>query len=151
MSLARASRAFVLSAALLGGCASDPRTPFTESDEMSAVAIGAPNIRYWADATASALQGTARRAVVQKGRPFIYLALSGGGGSGAYGAGVLNGWTEAGTRPEFTMVSGVSTGALIAPFAFLGPTYDETLRRMYTSGEAESLTQQPNPLGAIFG
>jgi hypothetical protein len=57
MSLARASRAFVLSAALLGGCASDPRTPFTESDEMSAVAIGAPNIRYWADATASALRG----------------------------------------------------------------------------------------------
>ena len=49
-----------------------------------------------------------------------YLALSGGGADGAYGAGVLNGWTASGTRPEFTVVSGVSTGALIAPFAFLG-------------------------------
>ena len=121
MSFAHALRAFALSAALLGGCASDPRTPFTESDEMTAVAIGAPNIRYWADATAHAVQGVARPAVVQKGRPFVYLALSGGGGSGAFGAGVLNGWSESGTRPEFTIVSGVSTGALIAPFAFLGP------------------------------
>ena len=68
-----------------------------------------------------------------------YLALSGGGADGAYGAGVLNGWTESGTRPEFTIVSGVSTGALIAPFAFLGPAYDGVLRHLYTSGVAESL------------
>jgi len=151
MTLARASRAFVLSAALLGGCASDPRTPFTESDEMSAVAIGAPNIRYWADATASALHGAARPAVLQKGRPFVYLALSGGGGSGAYGAGVLNGWSESGTRPQFTIVSGVSTGALIAPFSFLGPDYDDRLRQVYTNGEAQRLIGEPNPLGALFG
>ena len=104
-------RVLVLSATLLGGCASDPRTSFTESEQMTAVAIGAPNIRYWADATASALQGAARPAVVQKGRPFVYLALSGGGGGGAFGAGVLNGCSESGTRPEFTIVSGVSTGA----------------------------------------
>jgi len=66
--------------------------------------------------------------------PLSYLALSGGGGDGAYGAGVLNGWSAAGTRPEFSAVSGVSTGALIAPFAFLGPAYDATLREVYTSG-----------------
>jgi predicted acylesterase/phospholipase RssA len=151
MSLGHALRAFVLSTAVLGACASDPRTPFTESDEMTAVAIGAPDIRYWADATASAIQGVARRAVVQKGRPFVYLALSGGGGGGAFGAGVLNGWTESGARPEFTIVSGVSTGALIAPFAFLGPAYDDRLRKIYTDGEAERLIGQPNPLGALFG
>jgi predicted acylesterase/phospholipase RssA len=151
MSFALGLRAFALTAALLGGCASVPRTPFTESDEMSAVAIGAPNIRYWADATASTIQGVARRAVVQKGRPFVYLALSGGGGSGAFGAGVLNGWSESGTRPEFTIVSGVSTGALIAPFAFLGPDYDDKLRQIYTNGEAQRLIGQPNPLGALFG
>ena len=118
---------------------------------MTALPVGKPSIRYWADATASAVQGTARHAVVQKGRPFIYLALSGGGGSGAYGAGLLNGWTASGVRPEFTIVSGVSTGALIAPFAFLGPAYDETLRQMYTSGDAQSLIGHPNPLGAVFG
>jgi hypothetical protein len=148
---AHALRALALSAALLGACASDPRTPFTESDEMTAVAIGAPNIRYWADATARAVHSAARPAVVQKGRPFVYLALSGGGGSGAFGAGVLSGWSESGTRPEFTIVSGVSTGALIAPFAFLGPDYDDKLRQMYTNGEAQSLIGQPNPLGALFG
>ena len=54
-------------------------------------------------------------------RRSTYLAVSGGGDNGAFGAGLLNGWTETGTRPEFKMVTGVSTGALIAPFAFLGP------------------------------
>ena len=56
-----------------------------------------------------------------------YLALSGGGADGAYGVGVLSGWTAAGTRPAFSVVSGVSTGGLIAPFAFLGSQYDDTL------------------------
>jgi hypothetical protein len=50
-----------------------------------------------------------------------FLALSGGGDQGAFGAGVLNGWTAAGNRPQFKLVTGISTGALIAPFAFLGP------------------------------
>jgi hypothetical protein len=144
-------RALVLGAALLAGCASDPRTSFTESEQMAAVAIDAPHIRYWADATASALRGTVRPAKVQSGRPFIYLALSGGGGGGAFGAGILSGWSESGTRSEFTIVSGVSTGALIAPFAFLGPDYDDRLRQIYTNGEAQRLIGQPNPLGALFG
>jgi predicted acylesterase/phospholipase RssA len=139
-----------LCAVLLGACASEPRAPFTEAEQMAAVPIGMHSVRYWADAPASAFQG-ARHAVVQPGRPFIYLALSGGGGSGAYGAGILNGWTQSSARPEFTMVSGVSTGALIAPFAFLGPAYDETLRQMFTSGEAESLIGHPDPFGVIFG
>jgi hypothetical protein len=80
-----------------------------------------------------------------------YLALSGGGGDGAYGAGVLNGWTASGTRPEFSVVSGVSTGALTAPFAFLGPRYDKTLREVYTSGIAESLLDTPSVVRALFG
>jgi predicted acylesterase/phospholipase RssA len=136
---------------LAGGCASVPRAPFTEAEEDAAAPSGLSAVRYWADAPASAFQNTKRRAVPQKGRPFTYLALSGGGGGGAYGAGVLNGWTEAGERPEFTIVSGVSTGALIAPFAFLGSAYDETLKQMYTSGQGEGLIEQANPLGAIFG
>ena len=61
------------------------------------------------------------------------LAISGGSDNGAFTAGFLNGWTKAGTRPEFKLVTGVSTGALIAPFAFLGPAYDETLKSIYTS------------------
>lgn len=64
--------------------------------------------------------------------PAAFLALSGGGDNGAFGAGLLNGWTSAGNRPEFKLVTGVSTGALIAPFAFLGPQYDDRLKRLYT-------------------
>ena len=58
--------------------------------------------------------------------------LSGGGSDGAYGAGVLVGWTQSGKRPEFDVVTGVSTGALMATLAFLGPAHDEDLRRAYT-------------------
>jgi predicted patatin/cPLA2 family phospholipase len=60
------------------------------------------------------------------------LAVSGGGENGAFGAGVLCGWSEAGTRPLFELVTGVSTGALTAPFAFLGSSYDPQLRAVYT-------------------
>src|SRR5258708_1801778 len=115
MRLRYALAALVTCGVLLGACASEPRTPFTEADQMAAVETGPHSLRFWADAPASTFQNTARRPVVQKGRPFVYLALSGGGGGGAYGAGLLNGWTESGARPEFTVVSGVSTGALIAP------------------------------------
>jgi uncharacterized membrane protein YczE len=58
---------------------------------------------------------------------YPHLALSGGGANGAFGAGFLNGWTSTGTRPVFKVVTGVSTGALMAPFAFLGPAKDEAL------------------------
>jgi predicted acylesterase/phospholipase RssA len=150
MRLGRSVLALGLCAAVLGACASDPRMPFTKADELAAVPIGVNSVRYWADAPGSAFQNS-RRPVVQKGQPFTYLALSGGGGSGAYGAGILSGWSESGTRPEFTVVSGVSTGALIAPFAFLGAAYDETLKQMYTTGAAERLLGQPSFLGAIFG
>lgn len=71
--------------------------------------------------------------------PLDVLALSGGGADGAFGAGVLLGWTKRGDRPEFRVVTGVSTGALIAPFAFLGPDYDDRLKEAYTSGVADNL------------
>ena len=64
--------------------------------------------------------------------PVYLLAISGGGDNGAYGAGFLSGWSATGRRPEFKVVTGISTGALIAPFAFLGPKYDYVLQRVYT-------------------
>ncbi len=65
-------------------------------------------------------------------RPRTILALSGGGSYGAFSAGVLTGWSRTDKRPEFDVVTGVSTGALIAPLAFLGPKYDAELKRTYT-------------------
>jgi len=64
--------------------------------------------------------------------PKNVLCLSGGGSYGAFSAGIIYGWTCSGTRPEFDTVTGISTGSLIAPFAFLGPRYDETMKRFYT-------------------
>ena len=65
-------------------------------------------------------------------RTYYMLAISGGGANGAYGAGLLNGWSKVGTRPEFRVVTGISTGAAIAPFAFLGSSHDATLKEFYT-------------------
>lgn len=71
--------------------------------------------------------------------PTSVLALSGGGANGAYGAGVLVGWTQSGRRPTFGIVTGVSTGALAAPFAFLGADWDDELEAAYTGGRTQSL------------
>jgi Patatin-like phospholipase len=152
MRILNAAAALSIMGLAIAGCANEPRIAFTEADQDAAVPVGMPgNVRYWLDAPASVFENAPIRPVVQKGQLNIYLALSGGGGSGAYGAGVLNGWTESGTRPEFTVVSGISTGALIAPFAFVGPRCDAVLRQAYTSGEAEDLLRDPNPLGLLFG
>jgi hypothetical protein len=67
---------------------------------------------------------------------YAHLAISGGGSNGAFGAGFLKGWTETGRRPIFKIVTGVSTGALMAPFAYVGPPYDEPLRELYTTTES---------------
>ncbi|KAA3450313.1 alpha/beta hydrolase [Mesorhizobium sp. SARCC-RB16n] len=78
------------------------------------------------------------------------LMLSGGGAGGAFSVGVLAAWSAARTRPRFDVVTGVSTGALIAPFAFLGSAYDDTLVHLYTSGVAEDLVGSKR-LGGLFG
>ncbi len=134
---------------LVAGCASLPRTPYGVADAPSARVLDLTELRRYADEPAARFRQNGQQAVLRG--PPTYLALSGGGADGAYGAGILNGWTETGTRPSFSIVSGVSTGALIAPFAFLGPGHDATLRHLYTSGVAESLLDAPSPFNAIFG
>jgi hypothetical protein len=81
--------------------------------------------------------------------PSNLLALSGGGDKGAFGAGLLNGWTASGERPEFLLVTGVSTGALIAPFAFLGPAYDSRLKALYTEIRRNDIVQLRGVLAAL--
>jgi predicted acylesterase/phospholipase RssA len=91
-----------------------------------------------------------RLRALRGGEPLNILALSGGGAFGAFGAGALVGLTRSGTRAEFAVVTGISTGALIAPYAFLGPTWDARLRDVYTSGAADKLLQARG-LGVLFG
>ena len=78
-----------------------------------------------------------------------FLAVSGGGSDGAFGAGVLSGWTATGARPEFTVVTGISTGSLIAPFAFLGAPYDQKLKAAYTEVSGEDIYKKKAILGII--
>ncbi len=80
-----------------------------------------------------------------------YLAISGGGANGAFGAGLLAGWTEHGERPQFTMVTGVSTGALSAPFAFLGSDYDDELKKVYTQTKTSDIAVERNLLSGMLG
>ena len=82
--------------------------------------------------------------------PAHFLAISGGGDNGSFAAGLLVGWTEAGDRPVFKLVTGISTGALIAPFAFLGPEYDAKLKEVYTSISPEDIYESRPFLEIIF-
>lgn len=133
-------------------CASLPRTPYTAREAEAAVT--GSQTRSWGDAPDPSFERRVRASIAKtsvEGQRPAYLTLSGGGGDGAYGAGILNGWTESGRRPVFTIVAGVSTGALIAPFAFMGPRYDATVKELYTGGVAEGLLDRPDLVSAIFG
>ena len=79
-----------------------------------------------------------------------YLALSGGGAYGAFTVGVLNGWTESGKRPEFDVVTGISTGAMIATYAFLGPKYDAMVRDYYANNTSSDLFRMRRPLSLLW-
>ena len=81
--------------------------------------------------------------------PSAMLAISGGGDNGAFAAGFLNGWTKEGTRPQFKLVTGVSTGALVAPFAFLGPAYDKKLKEFYTSISLKDIAKKRSILAVM--
>ena len=137
--------ALTLLAVLVSGCASTPRPTPPEA--------GAPLEQPWgsvplqadageidqdiADTFIRSLQAK-RDEMRQSGAtgeiPYRALTLSGGGSRGAYGAGVLSGWTERGDRPQFDVVTGISTGALMATHAFLGPEFDDDLAIYRTIG-----------------
>jgi predicted acylesterase/phospholipase RssA len=146
---------------LLSGCAAVPERLESLPAALSADARlpGIAGGRYWGDVRPGELdawlaqpEATLReRYGGVMGRPHNYLVISGGGGDGAYGAGLLTGWTEAGTRPEFQIVTGISTGALIAPFAFLGPEYDSVLREVYTQFSTDDLMEPRGPLEILRG
>lgn len=108
------------------------REPFTAEEQNLAVIPDMPDARFWSDSVSDFKKAL-------PANPGPWLALSSGGGDGAFGAGLLNGWSESGKRPEFSVVTGVSTGALMAPYAFVGPRYDPALREGYTSINAGSI------------
>ena len=103
--------------------------------------VGFSGIHFWGDAPpenvneiVNEVRTQTRRRILTEGRPpnngqFDILVLSGGGSDGAFGAGLLNGWSDRGGRPEFGLVTGISTGALLAPYAFLGEEFNDDVER----------------------
>ncbi|MEP0322119.1 patatin-like phospholipase family protein [Bauldia litoralis] len=130
------------------GCASvAPRVEFSADDQAKAEVVGLEGVRTWADAPV----GLGLEQWLPPSRDIVMLALSGGADGGAYGAGFLNGWTASESRPSFSIVSGISTGALIAPFAFLGPDYDQMLRELYTETSAADVFRLRSPIAGLLG
>ena len=145
---------------LAAGCFAVPkREPLPPKLAGAAQPLGDPTLRIWGDVPPPGFKEWLtldesefrQRYPALYGRPHNYLAISGGGSNGAFGAGLLVGWTDRGDRPEFTMVTGISTGALMAPFAFLGPEYDPVLREMYTTITTADILKKRNYLSRFFG
>lgn len=133
-------------AMLLSGCVSMERPEIDPAIIAAAQPEGAgAGARSYADVALP-------RAATVADHDYAVLALSGGGPDGAYGAGLLKGWSDAGTRPRFAVVTGVSTGALIAPLAFAGPAYDDRLAQLYTGQHLSTLLRGgPGIVGALRG
>ena len=170
MALRSLSRGLLLAAALqlgISGCSTPERLPAVP---QSAAAQAVPTpvstskpIRYLVTRETNSFAAEAqddlekeKAWLASQGQtgplpPANFLAISGGGDNGAYGAGFLNGWTAAGTRPQFKVVTGVSTGALIAPFAFLGPKYDYVLERVYTQTSQKDIFKKRGLIKGVFG
>jgi predicted acylesterase/phospholipase RssA len=150
-------------AVLGGGCATTGRLPAVPLSLAGAAApLNIPDARYYADTDTEKLSALATQAYARaKAAGLIpkatdtspvrrsFLAISGGGDDGAFGAGLLAGWSARGDRPQFAVVTGVSTGALSAPFAFLGPAYDDQLRRIYTETSAVDVFEKRTIMAAV--
>ncbi len=119
------------------------RTPFTAEENDAAIVLGLPDGRAWGDSEAEFA-----RMLPQVSGP--WLAISGGGADGAFGAGLLTGWSQSGNRPEFAVVTGVSIGSLIAPFAFLGASHDEELRKNFTTISAAEIFEDRLTRDSLF-
>lgn len=144
----------------LSACAGLPRLPAVPEALATRAAIpGIPGARFYADEEDAELlrwigeqqrRAAAARAAGRPDSPADVLVISGGGEDGAFGAGLLTEWTRQGTRPEFRVVTGVSTGALTAPFAFLGRAYDEALREVYTDIDLSGVLEWRRWTAAVF-
>jgi len=167
----------ICAAFVLSSCTTIPQNAVPNAQLASSVRVFGPTnelaegegafrptsrVRWWGDEVPSHLNEITKekyeqmksarpRSVRPGARPtFNFLAISGGGADGAFGAGLLNGWSASGKRPEFEIVTGISTGALSAPFAFLGPKYDPQLKEMYTAYTTRDMLRK-QPIKGILG
>jgi predicted patatin/cPLA2 family phospholipase len=144
----------------LAGCGQLGRAPPAPAADISRTTVlDIDNARYFSDGDPAPMIAEFRRAYAREAAYFTfihrqlpdssYLAISGGGDNGAFGAGILVGWSEHGSRPRFKGVTGVSAGALLAPFAFVGPQYDPALAEILTTIDQKNVFENRPILAAI--
>ena len=133
-----------------------PRDPAVPEESVSeADVVGVKDVRYDIFSTHGINDLVSHIRELRKGynqskEDVAYLSISGGGDNGAFTAGLLNGWSQTGNRPQFRLVTGISTGALIAPFAYLGKDYDPTLKKLYTSMKPSDIYRKRGRLEGLF-
>jgi len=152
----------ILTVLFTASCAKEQiRNPVPADLQESVEVVNMPGVRVWGDAKNDILHADVVQSILDEPEDlfprgpngaFQYsgLSLSGGGDHGAFGAGFLKGWSASGSRPTFKIVSGISTGALIAPFALLGSDYDEQLEAAYTTVSATDIFKKESFLGATW-
>ena len=154
---------------LASGCSTLERgAPMPPAVADQVTVLGIQNGRFWPDTQGEALlregvqalereRAAARITGSSSGgstvnlSPANFLAVSGGGDDGAFGAGLICGWSDSGKMPTSKLVTGVSTGSMIAPFAFLGGAYIGRLRTLYTTIKPEDISEDAGLFGALFG
>lgn len=138
-----------------------PRQPVPAEHQDVAEVVDMPGVRVWGDGDPHLLHDDVLQSILDEPEgmfprgpdgAFQYssLALSGGGDHGAFGAGYLNGWSQSGKRPKFKIVTGISTGALIAPFALLGEDYDAALKEAYTTVNVDDIFVKQSMMSALW-
>ena len=156
--------ALTLISTIMSACAAQVRdiAPPVALSQAQMLGVESSKIRFWGDEVPDDMKGIVAKAQARheaaiaagigrkRGSVESILAISGGGSDGAFGAGLLNGWSQSGTRPKFAVVTGVSTGALIAPFAFLGSQKDGLLREFYTRHSTKDIVT-PTIVQGLFG
>ncbi len=153
---------FILVLLLSWSCSTPKRMALPEAYLEEAEVVGMPGVRDWAHKRSELFQKVLVEGLRQtlendpdlftnKNSTIDVLAVSGGGSNGAFGVGLLSGWAESGTRPTFSLVTGISTGALIAPFAFLGPDYEDPIIRMYTTVNTKDIIKNKSFFSILGG
>ncbi|RWI57300.1 MAG: alpha/beta hydrolase [Mesorhizobium sp.] len=140
----------IMAVTVLSGCVQSLQRAHDALEADAAAVAGYSGIRAYRDARIDEAPENVNDWAPKAGSNNLdFLMISGGGAGGAFTVGVLAAWTDTQSRPNFDVVTGVSTGALIAPYAFLGSAYDGALIQLYTSGVAEDLVAPKGPLGLL--
>ena len=146
---------------VLSGCAR-VRCAVPENLVGKTVVIGMPGIRYYMDkpdsfflmrqSLADSFKEEGKSDYLVDGtKTYPVLIIGGGVSNSAYGIGLLNGWLEKDSRPVFKIVTGYSSGSLVALATFAGKNYEERLVKLFTSISTKDVIRQNSVFGILFG